>query len=134
MTPEQMDLVLLAKDSLAAARILHDAEHHGFAASRAYYAMFYVAEAFLLEKGLAFSKHSGVHAAFGQHFCKTKVVPAEFHRYLTKAMETRQAGDYGRRRSVGPARAEAQIARAEQFIALAERLLGPAGSASHVKP
>ena len=36
-----------------------------FAASRAYYAMFYAAEALLQSRGLAFSKHSAVHAAFG---------------------------------------------------------------------
>ena len=44
-------------NSVAAAKVLHTEGHHGFAASRAYYAMFYVAEAFLLGKGLAFSKH-----------------------------------------------------------------------------
>ena len=60
-------------------------------------------------------------------------MPAELHVYLTKAMETRQAGDYGRRKSVGPARAKAQIARAEQFIALAERVLGQADETTESK-
>jgi uncharacterized protein (UPF0332 family) len=68
MMPEQEDLLLQARDSVAAAKILHAGGHHGFAASRAYYAMFYVAEAFLLGKGLAFSKHSGVYAAFDGSF------------------------------------------------------------------
>ena len=55
--------------------------------------MFYVAEAFLLGKGLAFSKHSGVHAAFGEHFVKAGIVQPEFHRYLIRGMAVRHAGD-----------------------------------------
>ena len=60
MTSEQETLSLRAKESLAAAKLLHQSGYHGFAASRAYYAMFYMAEALLLGKNLAFSKHSAV--------------------------------------------------------------------------
>lgn len=125
MMPEQEDLLLQARDSIAAAKILQAGGHHGFAASRAYYAMFYIAEAFLLGKGLAFSKHSEVHAAFGEHFAKTGLVPSEFHRYLIRGMEVRHAGDYGRARKVTLEEAAEQIVRAEQFLELAERLIGP---------
>ncbi|MGH7964372.1 MAG: HEPN domain-containing protein [Candidatus Binatia bacterium] len=125
MTPEQADLLVQAHDSVAAAKVLHTEGHHGFAASRAYYAMFYVAEAFLLGKGLAFSKHSGVHAAFGEHFAKTGVVPIEFHRYLVRGMQVRHAGDYGKARKVTSEEAAEQITHAEQFLELAERLIGP---------
>jgi hypothetical protein len=87
--------------------------------------MFYIAEALLLGRGLAYSKHSGVHAAFGEHFVKTGVVPPEFHRYLIRGMEVRHAGDYGRgRTTVTPEEASGQIAHAEEFLALAERLIG----------
>ncbi len=34
--------------------------------SRAYYAMFYLADALLHQKGLKFKKHGGVHGAFGE--------------------------------------------------------------------
>jgi uncharacterized protein (UPF0332 family) len=125
MMPEQLELLDQARDSLAAARILDAQGYYGFAASRAYYAMFYLAEAFLLGIGLAFSRHSGVHAAFGEHFVKTGAVPPEFHRYLIRGMEVRHAGDYGRGKSVTPAESVAQIANAEQFLALAERMIGP---------
>jgi uncharacterized protein (UPF0332 family) len=57
MMPEQEDLFHQAHDSLAAAKILDAQGYHGFAASRAYYAMFYIVEAFLLGQGLAFSRH-----------------------------------------------------------------------------
>jgi uncharacterized protein (UPF0332 family) len=125
MMPEQEDLLLQARDSIAAAKLLLTEGHHGFAGSRAYYAMFYVAEAFLLGKGLAFSKHSGVHAAFGEHFAKTGIVPSEFHRYLLRGMEVRHAGDYGKSRKVTREEAQEQITHAEQFLELAERLIGP---------
>jgi uncharacterized protein (UPF0332 family) len=65
-----------------------------FAAGRAYYAMFYIAEALLNEKGLKFNKHSAVHAAFGEHFAKTKEMDVKFHRWLLDSFDKRQAGDY----------------------------------------
>jgi uncharacterized protein (UPF0332 family) len=87
--------------------------------------MFYVAEAFLLGKGLAFSKHSGVHAAFGEHFAKAGIVQPEFHRYLIRGMAVRHAGDYGKARKVTPEETAEQITHAEQFLELAEQLIGP---------
>lgn len=123
MMSEQEDLLVQARDSVAAAKLLHAEGHHGFAASRAYYAMFYIAEAFLLGKGLAFSKHGGVHAAFGEHFAKTGIVPSEFHRYLIRGMVVRHAGNYGKARKVTLEEAAEQITRAEQFLQLAERLI-----------
>ena len=44
-----------------------------FSAGRAYYAMFYTAEALLNEKDLRYSKHGGVHGAFGEYFIKTGI-------------------------------------------------------------
>lgn len=96
MTPEQRDLLVNAGDSLAAAQLLASQGYYSFAGSRAYYAMFYVAEAFLLGQGLAFSKHSAVIAAFGQHFAKPGATPPEFHRYLIEGQNVRNAADYGR--------------------------------------
>jgi len=125
MTSEQKNLLLQAQESLIAAKMLDQGGHHGFAASRAYYTMFYVAEAFLIGKGLSFSKHSAVHAAFGERFAKTGLVPREFHRYLIRGMEVRHAGDYEGPRKVSAEEAAEQIARAEKFIELAERMIGP---------
>jgi uncharacterized protein (UPF0332 family) len=84
MTPEQSALLSKAYDSVRAAKLLSDAELYDFAVSRAYYAMFYMAEAFLLGVGLSFSRHAGVIAAFGERFAKTGIVPVEFHRYLNR--------------------------------------------------
>ena len=122
MTPEQHDLLARAKESLAAARVLSEAGYHGFAASRAYYTMLYVVEAILLGKGLSFSKHAAVVAAFGEHFVKTGIAPAHFHRYLIHAMEVRHAGDYGGLNDVTAEESAEQIARAEEFLGLGQSL------------
>ena len=60
MTDEQRELLLKAQQSLEAAKLLLTNNYPDYATSRAYYAMFYIAEAFLEGKGLSFSKHSAV--------------------------------------------------------------------------
>lgn len=57
-----------AEQSLAAAQVLAREAFYDFAASRAYYAAFYAAEALLIREGLEFTKHSAVIAAIHQHF------------------------------------------------------------------
>lgn len=76
-----------------AEKILKDGEVD-FAGSRAYYAMFYVAEALLLERGLAFSSHSAIIANFGKEFAKTNILNPKFHNYLIKSQDRRNIGDY----------------------------------------
>lgn len=89
-----------------------------------YYTMFYVAEAFLLEYGLAFSRHSGVIAAFGEKFGKTGLVPAELHRYLTEGQDSRNVGDCHVGSTLTRDEAALQITRAEKFIEVARECLG----------
>jgi predicted nucleic acid-binding protein len=60
VTREQRALVDKARESVRAAKLLSGEELHDFAVSRAYYAMFYLAEALLLSAEMAFSKHSAV--------------------------------------------------------------------------
>lgn len=64
-------LLKLAEDSIRAAQILLAEDLPRFAVSRAYYAMFYTAQALLLTQGLEFTKHSSVVARYGQVFAKT---------------------------------------------------------------
>ena len=86
--------------------------------------MFYVAEAFLLNEGLTFSSHAAVISAFGRDFARTGRVPVEFHRYLIDAQDLRNQGDYDIDSAITEAEANQLIAQAEQFLELAERLLG----------
>ena len=95
MTEDQRELLEKARSSFAAATLLLEEGYPDFAASRAYYAMFYVTQAFLEGEGMAFSRHSAVIAAFGQYFAHSGKVPVEFHRFLLAAQELRHTGDYG---------------------------------------
>lgn len=88
--------VLLEKATRAvqAAKTLLKGGDVDFAVSRAYYAMFYAAEAILEVKGLHFRKHGGVHAAFGEHLVKTGIIDEQYHRWLLDAFDQRIVGDY----------------------------------------
>ena len=123
MTREQAALVKKARDSLRGAKLLAGDGLHDFAASRAYYTMFYVAEALLLGEGLSFSEHAAVMAAFGRRFARTGVIPAEFHRYSIDGQDMRTVDDYSTGPGLTAAQAAGQIARAERFLDQAGRLL-----------
>jgi len=128
MMPEQETLIHKAYDNVRAAKVLLNEGLSDIAASRAYYAMFYIAQAFLLGEGMAFSKHSGVIAAFGQYFANVGRVPKAFHRILIDAQELRITSDYGREKTVTAEQAEGQIAHAEEFLEVAVRVIGSLSS------
>lgn len=107
-----------ANESLDAAEMLLAEGYAGFAVSRAYYAMFYLAEGFLSTREITRSSHSGVIATFGQSFVKSGIVPANFHRYLIRAQEVRLLVDY-RGTPLTDDEAQEQIARAREFLTLA---------------
>jgi len=86
------------------------------AVSRAYYAMFYCAEALLLTKELRFSKHSAVHSAFGEYFAKTAEVNPELHKILLKAFETRSNGDYEYMEEITKEEAKKMLKDADFFV------------------
>ncbi|MEH2385329.1 MAG: HEPN domain-containing protein [Nostoc sp.] len=123
MTPEQLDLLLKARQSVSAAKILLENGYPDYAASRAYYSMFYVAEAFLIGEGMSFSSHAGVISAFGRNFARTGKVPIQFHRFLIDAQDLRNAGDYGQLNAVSVEQANEQIMNAEMFLELAANLI-----------
>lgn len=125
MTEDQQDLLVKARKSILAAEMLLANGFPSFAVSRAYYAMFYLAQAFLEGEGLAFSRHSAVIAAFGRHFARSGSVPPEFHRYLIEAFDARHQGDYAPEEVINSAAAAKHITRARQFLNIAEERIGP---------
>ena len=127
MRAEALALLDKARENLQASRTLIDAGFFSIAASRCYYAMFYAAQALLLDKGLRFASHGSVHAAFGREFVLSGRVEADLHRYLLDAFRARQAADYEAPAEVSREDALAQLERAAKFLASAEELLrGPA--------
>jgi uncharacterized protein (UPF0332 family) len=121
---EQEMLLEKARENLKAARLLIQEGLANIAASRAYYAMFYIAEALLLGRDLVFSSHSAVIAAYGKEFARTKALDPKFHRYLITSQEIRQTGDYGVEDNVSTKDAAQVIAWAEEFVHAADNFLG----------
>ncbi|MBI1855941.1 MAG: HEPN domain-containing protein [Chloroflexi bacterium] len=83
-----------ALDTIESAELLLDHGKTDVAAGRSYYALFYIAESLLNEKGLQFSKHGDVIGAYGKEFSKTKLLDQKFHRWLIEGLDTRLIGDY----------------------------------------
>ncbi|MBM4030403.1 MAG: HEPN domain-containing protein [Planctomycetes bacterium] len=86
------------------------------ASSRAYYTMFYCASALLLTKGMSFSRHGNVVAAFGREFAKTNLLDRKFHFYILQGFDTRHLSDYLVTRRVTKETAEITVQRAREFL------------------
>jgi uncharacterized protein (UPF0332 family) len=117
----QQGLLTKARRSLAAARRLADDGDLDFAVSRAYYSMFYIAQAFLIGRGLRFSKHSAVIAAFGQEFAKGDEALREFHHGMVEAQDARNVGDYQIEVILAYDDVRVHLDRADRFIQRAEQ-------------
>ena len=123
MNPDTEALINKAKKSLGAARSLIKDNYYDFAASRAYYAMFYVAEALLAIIGQSYNKHSAVISAFGREYAKTGKLNSKYHRWLIDAQDFRNIGDYGVDAHVSETDANLVCDWANEFIESAEDLL-----------
>jgi uncharacterized protein len=123
MTEAVRELLEKAEQSIGAAELLMKDSYVDFAASRAYYAMFYTIEALLLSRDHSFSKHSAVIAAFGKEFVKTGTFDSRFHRYLLNAFDLRNAGDYGVIHAVRAEKARQTIDEARELLEAVEAYL-----------
>ena len=77
------------------AKLLYEQGFFEGAISRAYYSMFCLARAVLVTKDIFRKKHSGVTSAFGQHFTKIGLLPADLHFKILRGFEERNISDYG---------------------------------------
>lgn len=123
MKRETQQLLDKAHRALGAAKTLLDHGDADFAAGRAYYSMFYVAEALLHEKDLRSRKHSGVIALFGENFAKTGTMDVKFHRWLLDAFDKRILADYGIEAVLTREDGAQMIVQAREFLGAARRLL-----------
>ncbi len=106
-----------------AERAMSDGDYDS-CASRCYYAMFSIAQAALLTKGLSASSHKGVISLFGEHFVKTGVLEGHMGRTLNYAYDTRIVGDYGVSASVAQDEAEELLDAARDFVGKMKDYLG----------
>lgn len=104
-----------AAESFEIAQGLVDNGHFGVSVSRAYYAMFYAAQAALLHLDLQFRRHSAVIAAFGKEFIKSGILAASFSKSLRNGFDLRVDCDY-RLASVPKEEAASAIEKADDFL------------------
>lgn len=124
MTGDLKRLVDKAQRSLQLAqRLVEEGQDFDFAASRAYYAMFYMAEALLMTKQFRSSKHSTIIAEFYERFIKSGLLRREFHEIIYHAFEERQIGDYGFEKDFPRKEAASMVENARRFLEATRPLL-----------
>jgi uncharacterized protein (UPF0332 family) len=115
-----------ARGALVSARLLFDARDHSGAANRAYYAVFYAAQAVVAQVGGVKPRdvktHHGLRRLFELHAVKRGLIDQEIAAYFNTVQSTRIVADYGDE-AVQPKEAEAAMGRAEAFVDGCERLL-----------
>ncbi len=105
-----------ADESLNVAQLNLDNDFYTAAINRAYYAIFYAANALLATKKLARSKHSGVLAAFRKHFIKAGLLPADLSDIYGQIMDDRHESDYEIILATSKEDAETDVHQARQFV------------------
>lgn len=114
-----------SQEDLETAKELLELKRYRAAANRAYYAIFSITNAVLLTKRIERSKHSGVEAAFIQHFVKTGIFDAEYGRIFDYIRKKREESDYSAKIKIGEETAKKVVIEAERFITrLTEYLKG----------
>jgi uncharacterized protein (UPF0332 family) len=135
---ETADELFAQRDEVAlyaehAQQMLQVADHNladGFYASainRAYYAIFYAANALLATKGLSRSKHSAVVATFRRHFIKPGLIEDEYSDIYGRVMANRHVGDYEIQLTIEPNVAHDDLRRAQRFVERVKRHLQQEG-------
>jgi uncharacterized protein (UPF0332 family) len=124
ITPEIQRMLDYAEESHQAAKVLIENGFTGFSAAQSYYTMFYLTEALLLSKGLKYSSHSAVIAAYGKEFSKTKLLDPKFHRRLIVAEERREDGHYDGGQNISDEDALESFQWAEEFMQAVKGYLG----------
>ena len=114
--PDVRELWTRAQDSVRAADSLLTEGFADFAASRAYYAVFYAASALLLTAGKQFKKHTGVISAMHRDYVRTGLLPVDVGRIMNSLFDLRNVGDYGGPAHVSPSTAAGAIADAKRLL------------------
>lgn len=125
LTNKQAVLVYLegARDALLSAQFNLDGGFYGVAVNRAYYAFFYAATALLLTVDITRNKHSGVLAAFREHFVKPGTFSVHDSHAYGEALELRNVSDYEMLGKVEEEQARSVVQSADRFISGCETYL-----------
>ncbi len=114
----------LSSEDLETAQFLYESQRFRPCISRAYYAMYYVAQALLLSENLDTSTHKGMIKMINRHFAQTGKISANASKLLNDAYELRQLGDYSTKFVSDEVIASEMIVNAKVFITEVEMILG----------
>lgn len=109
-----------AKEDLAAAKLLFEAETYKPANNRAYYAIFHAVNAIHAMDGKAYKRHKDAIANFNKNYVRTELFPKEIGRRIMGVEAIRHASDYDDFYISSREESEKQIAVAEEFIKMVE--------------
>ncbi|MGD9100067.1 MAG: HEPN domain-containing protein [Anaerolineae bacterium] len=113
-----------ARQALAGGQHNLHSGFYGIAVNRAYYAVFYAANALLVTKGMVRGKHSGTISAFRQFFVKPGLIEPEYSDIYGSLMDDRHVSDYDMDTAIEPQRAETDVQDARRFVERIETYLG----------
>ena len=97
-----------------------DAGDCKLSAAHSYYCIFHAMRSVLASESFDSKKHSGVIAAFQQHYIKTGIFPKEFSKVIDTAFKIRGRSDYQDFYVISKADTAAQIENAKTFLAAVE--------------
>jgi len=120
------EILGLLKKSKHAIKVAEDLLIKGYpsdSASKAYYAIFYAAQALLKSAKIDVIKHSAVEAAIGYHFVKNGKIEQKYHRILLDARKLREIADYDIQEEVVRPQAAIKVQEAKDFLKLVQKLV-----------
>ncbi len=121
---EKIDALLRkAQKFLRSAAVLIEMADYDSTASRAYFAMFYAAQAALLQETQALSSKQGIRSTFISRFVENGPLPARAGEALQRASELQEMGDFAYDFAVGEEDAEMILSEAEAFVNSLENMI-----------
>ena len=122
---ERIDALLKkAQKYLRSAAVLLELEDFDSTASRAYFAMFYAAQAALLQHRAEMPPRQGIRTTFVDVYVTNGPLPDRAADVLQRAAELQEVGDFAYDFAVAGGDAESILAEAEAFVNSLERLIG----------
>ncbi len=116
-----------AEKKLSVAKKLLKSKDYEDAVSRAYYAVYHVAQALLLTEGQKADTHKGVVTLFGLLFVKTGKFSRNLGKYLANLKDDRESGDYEVFSFIGRETAETAVKEAKEFLSEGKKYLKKIG-------
>lgn len=109
-------LIGKAQKFLQSAAVLLELEDFDSCASRAYFAMFYAAQAALMRGGRTLPTSQGIRSAFIAEFVASGQYPEKAAKMLNRAAELQEIGDYSTEFAISRGDAERVLQEAEAFV------------------